>query len=234
MTLKRLIKPLLVSCVVPLAFSANAEMSFMDKNNFVLLSAGMNQPSIGNNNGDLNSAKTNFIAAVEVGRKFYDRVSLSLEYKYFSKTKFNISDYTSSGSTTNSIYSHSWSVRSDVFMANIAFDLIEADKITPYVKVGAGFSRNKANDYEVNEKSSGAGSLKENWSGKTSNRFAWQVGAGIDLKTSDMITTNISYNFVNRGKFETKEAKDYSTGSNEKIYTNLQDHVFTIGVKFKF
>lgn len=231
MTLKKIIKPLLISCVVPLAFSANAEMNFMDKNNFVLLSAGMNQPSIGNNNADLNSAKTNFIAAVEVGRKFYDRLSLSLEYKYFSKTKFNISDFTSS---TNAIYSHSWSVRSDVFMANIAFDLIEADKITPYVKAGAGFSRNKANDYEVNMKSSGTVPIVENWPGKTSSRFAWQIGAGIDLKTSDMITTNISYNFVNRGKFETKEAKDYSSGSNNKIYTNLQDHVFTIGVKFKF
>lgn len=228
MTLKRLIKPLLISCAFPLAFSANAEMNFMDKNNFIALSAGIDQPSIGNNNGNLNSAKTTYVGTVEVGRKFYDRVSLSLEYKYFSKTNFNISDVSSGSNKDTS----SWSVRSDLFMANIAFDLIEGEKITPYLKTGVGFSKNKANDFitdSVSTSSNGAGTHNV-WGNKTKNNFTWQVGAGLDFKTSDIITTNIAYNFVDRGKFDTS----YNTAQKSTKYSNLQDHIFTFGVKFKF
>lgn len=237
MTLKKIIKPLLISCALPLAFSANAEMNFMDKNNFIALSAGIDQPSVGNNNVNITSAKTTYVGSIEVGRKFYDRVSFSLEYKYFSKTDFNI-DYNYSGSfnTDASIFKRSWSVRSDVFMANLAFNLVELDKITPYLKVGAGVSRNKANDYKLSEIGLLTGKDDPStWSGKTSNRFAWQIGAGVDFETSEMVSTNIAYNFINRGKFEANLGEDEITETYTlKPYTNLQDHVFTIGIKFKF
>lgn len=231
MTLKRLIKPLLLSCTLPLAFNANAEMNFMDKNNFLALSAGIDQPSVENNNASISSAKTTYIGSIEVGRKFYDRVSLSLEYKYFAKTKFNINN---SFTSTNS-FDHSWSVRSDTFMVNLAVDLIEHDNIAPYLKVGAGVSRNKSNEYKIEATNLTSKVVTStSWTGKTVNRFAWQIGAGIDLKTSELLITNLSYNFVNRGKFETNFATDPSINSNKNQYTNLQDHVFTVGVKFKF
>ncbi len=221
MTINKLVKPLLVSCFLPLAFSANAESSFLDKNNFVTIKAGIDQPSVGNNNANVGSAKTAFVGGIEVGRKFSNRYSLSLEYTYFGKSDLNISeDYNTQSKT-------SWSVRSDVLMANVAMDLLEESKITPFIQAGAGFSRNKAYNFTQST------ATNSNQTGNTQTKFSWKVGAGVNFKTHEMFETEFTYNFVNRGKFETKNGSvaDPTTPARN---VKLQDHVFMIGLKVKF
>ena len=217
MTLQKLIKPIVVSCLLPLAIAANAE------DNFVTIRAGIDQPTVAENNSNIANVKTTYVGGIEVGRKFLDRFAVSLEYNHRGKSDFMIdNDY-----PNEETLSRSWAAKSDTVMANLSADLIQDSKITPYVKVGLGLSRNKA--YSFNSYN-GVSTMPFNQ--KNSTKFAWQVGVGMTLNTSQMIDTDIAYMFTNRGKIAT--CPNIAETTTSARYTQLKDHSVTIGIKIKF
>lgn len=233
MSIKKYVKPVLLSCVLPLAFSATAEdnmKGLMDGNNFFALKVGVNSGEAEHNNYGAKSLDNKAIGGVELGRKFHDMLSLSAEYIYKPKTHFNMDSYENS---LNKMTSNEWTVKSHVFMFNATAHLLQDSKVTPFVKAGIGSSRNKASDYKDNNSDDSS-----YYPGKSKNNFAWQAGAGINIATSEMIDTEISYMFMDRGKVETE---DYMYVNGEKITkdvtkrsVSLRDHSVMFALKVKF
>ena len=248
MKFNNLITPTLLSCVF--AFSANAwepVPANATDYNFATIKAGIAQPTnLGGNTG-LDTANTAPTAGILVGRKMMDMFSIDLEYLYMGKN--TASSY--GGGPTPYNTSNSWQMSSNTFMLNATVDLIKDPKIRPYVRAGAGISRNKSYDYTATTQSVPGTNLETGettppitnvatYSGKTTNKFAWQVGGGATFKTTDMFDTQLEYMYINRGRVET-QANYSNTTSNlgqttnaPAIYGTLKEHLITIGLKVKF
>jgi opacity protein-like surface antigen len=233
MSIKKYVKPVVLSCVLPLAFSANAEdgmKSLMDGKNFFALKAGINSGGAEHNNYGAKDLDAKAIGGVELGRKFHDMLSLSAEYIYKPKAHFNMDSYQN---TTGDMTENEWSVKSHVFMFNATVHLLQDSKVTPFVKAGIGSSKNKASDYKNNNSDDNS-----YYPGKSKNNFAWQAGAGINIATSEMIDTEIAYMFMDRGKVETEDYKYVNgtkvTEDSAKRSVSLRDHSVMFALKVKF
>jgi opacity protein-like surface antigen len=232
MKLTKIMKPLMASCLLPLAFSAQAEdkMPINKDYNYVTVKAGLDQPTINsNNNANVSNVDGTYLAGIEVGRRFMDMFAAGLEYSYRGKSNFKISNDTNNNVTNN----YTWAARSDVFMANVAVDLMKDSFVTPYAKLGLGAARNKSYNYVQTTTS-----LTKTYSGKTKTNFAWQIGLGCNIPQNETLDLDLAYMFTDRGKTET--ASYYNTNvttanTNSAAKTiKLKDHAITFGIKFKF
>ncbi len=229
MKLVQLIRPVAISCLIsmPLTTFANS--------NFVELKAGVDQPTALQGNTVLQNATaaTTYVGGIAVGKRFMDKFSVDLEYMNRGKSK--IRDYASNGDAYNQ-----WGYRSDSLMLNLSLDIgkISSD-FTPYVKLGAGVSRNKSDNFIDYVAGSNGGTTTYN--GKTINQFAWQIGTGVNFSITPMYDTQVQYMFVNRGKIETatRSISVPATGNtvSKSVVAQtgkLQDHIITIGIRLKF
>lgn len=234
MKLNKIIKPIVLSLSLPLAFSASAWEPVAEnaaEYNFATVKAGGVFPTSLEGNSGLNTGDSTYTAGFELGRKFMNRYSVGLEYMHRGKN----TAHAYSPSATPADQNSSWSAQSDTLMLNLAVDLITESKIRPYVKAGVGASRNKSSDY-TSYTNSGNASQTQVYSGKTTNKFAWQLGAGLNVNTTPMFDTQLEYMFVDHGEIETEA--NYVSNSRTRTAAartgKLKDHTVTIGIKMKF
>lgn len=240
MKINKFIKPAALSLACLLAASANANSSHSKYNepmadyNFATFKIGLVSPtSLGGNSG-LETSDTTYTGGFAVGRRMHERYSVELEYMYRGESTASSN---AAGANPENL-NNQWSVKSNTIMANVTFDLLEGcNPISPYVKAGIGMSSNKADDYTsyVYDRRLNR-DAKAVYAGKTTNEFAWQVGAGLNVKTTDMLSTQIQYMYVDRGKIET-EANYSSNGvsiPSSARTGKLKDHVITLGITTKF
>ena len=223
----------MVSCLTPLALMANAADDHM---NFVTLIAGMDQPVVSNDHANVSSAATTFAGGLEVGRKLNDMFAVGLEYSYRSKSSFDVADqynYTAGNNGGFQMSSVTWAVKSDVFMLNLTTNLVQDAKMSPYIKIGAGVTKNKSYDYvQTDDKTQ----VRTTFPGTTKNNFAWQLGAGVNVAMNDRFDIDFAYSYLNRGKVTTKAQLNNNVQNTSATAKNIKlaDHSFTLGVKFKF
>jgi opacity protein-like surface antigen len=223
MKLNKLIKPLLVSCLVPLSLVAQAD----DAMNFITLNVGADQAVVYNNKANIDTAETGLLGGVEIGRKLNDMFALGVEYQYHAKTKFNMKSNTDTYGT-----SLAWAVRSNVVLATMRMTLTNDAKVMPFIKLGLGASRNKADDYKTTDVALGTST----YPGKTKTNFAWQLGAGLSVPMSDMFDAEMAYSFIDRGEIRTQGMLNNQISNNpsDAKVAKLRDHAITLGLKFKF
>lgn len=212
--------------------NANADSKFksMLSDSFITLKLGVAQQNKLGGNSGLDAGDPTFVGGMLVGKQVTDRFGVDLEW--INKAKSSLS---SNGSGTPTPYdtSNNWAVSSNTFMANITANLLQDSMAKPYVRLGLGISKNKSYDYKtINNEG-----LSTTYSGRTINSFAWQAGAGVSFNTHKMFDTQLEYMFINRGKFKTYDNYIDATGEVENapaIYGTSREHVFTVGLKFKF
>lgn len=203
-----------------------------DGNNFVKIKGGVAQPmKFGGTSEIDNKGAATFVVGAAIGRKFMDCLSLDLEYMHRDKSKVTYENRSNEDLSTKK-----WAVKSDTIMANITADLIQNSSIRPYVKLGIGASRNKADTYSTADVSY----IKTN-PGKTMTSFSWQAGFGMNFDYNAAMATELEYSFVNRGKFAANLdgnkydiAGESSAPSTSDKNGKLKDHVVTFGIKLKF
>jgi opacity protein-like surface antigen len=237
MAIRKTIKTIaLLSCMFPIAFNAIAieNTSNISMSNFVTVKVGLNNSKVTtkNNNAGVDSVDYSYLAGVELGRKITDIFSVGIEYNYKSKSDLNIPNYQGSRGSLSS----NWKVRSSALMLNISADLMQKSKITPYVKLGVGLSRNTSYSDTFKATFRSGTTLTATSPGETKNNFAWQAGLGVTMDYNERISTDISYSFMNRGKFTTKQ---YINVNNKNYILaartiKLQDQIIAVGLKVKF
>jgi len=182
----------------------------------------------GNTDLQNSSGDNSYTAGIFVGRKIQDRFTIELEYMNRGESDIN-------SSYSVAVVRDSWAVKSDTFMLNMMIDVMTDTKARPYFKVGAGASVNKSNPYvSVNDEKT------QTWGGRTVTDFAWQVGVGVDMPVSKMVSAIFEYSYVDHGQFKTETG--YSEVDDQGLsYTKdstqtgkLRDQSLTAGLKFKF
>lgn len=230
--------------ITTLSFNAQANFFSHAKNallgestttdyNYIGAKGGVATPSSTEGNSDLQSVAGNitYSGGIFVGRKFMDRYGFEIEFSQRGHSDIDSSNLANDVNTTNN-----WGVSAKTVMLNLTADLLTHETIRPYIKLGAGFSRNKADNYIHN-----SNNTTTTWNGKTGTEFAWNAGIGLSLATYKSIDTFFEYAFINRGKFETYNGATLSTGgstfadsdSNAK-FGYLREQIVSVGFKVKF
>jgi opacity protein-like surface antigen len=243
---KNTAKLIVMSLVLSSSIEAMAASSFKDMMSFLNTSTATDYNYVGarggavipgktEGNSDLQgtSGSTTSLYGLSLGRKFMDIFAAEVEYTYRNSSSLNNTSLVNGAVATNS--KNTWGVKSQTLMLNLAADLITHDLIRPYVKLGMGFSKNKAEDYVQSTNAN-----VTTWAGKNNTSFAWQAAFGLNFTTSKMIDTNFEYAFVNRGQFRTYD-RSINVRSNSTTETentakkgNLKEQVITVGFKVKF
>ena len=100
-------------------------------------------------------------------------------------------------------------------MLNAYYDIDTGTKLTPYVGAGLGMSHQQ---YKVK-----ADDIK-----KSSDEFAWQLGAGVSYAATDNVSVDLGYRYVDYGSFtsysDEEESDKFSSKANE----------FYLGVRYAF
>lgn len=158
------------------------------------------------------------------GRKFMNRYAVEVEYMFRQNSNVN--------NNTGSTASNTWGAKSNSYMVNVSADILTT-LLRPYVKAGVGMSQNQAKNF-VNT----SGATTNTYSGKNTNQFTWQIGAGLSAPISQNFDFNLEYMYINRGKIETSATKNVSTPVSSVPSTAntgyLKDNLVTAGIKAKF
>jgi len=93
------------------------------------------------------------------------------------------------------------------------FDLNFHKTFKPYLKAGMGYSRNNSSTALFYAD----GDLVEEFPGKKTNNFAWNIGAGIRIIFNDRFNLDFSYKYVDLGKVTTKSSDDGTIGRTFKV-----------------
>lgn len=136
-----------------------------------------------------------------VGYQFTDtiRADLLIDYYFLFRSNETSTNY------NNDLYKIASKTKADTLMLNIYKDIGTYGKITPFVGGGLGIA-------ELKESASGYAVLQEDnihysldaKSKKSVKRFAYKLTAGADIKLSERVTGEISYNYFNLGNNKTK------------------------------
>ena len=206
-------------------------------NNFITLKGGLLQPTKLDGQFPLDAPSPTYTGGIAIGRKFMNQLGVELEYMHTAKRKFSSITGIENSTPPSAIYSNTWNIKSDSVMVNFSADLINEGNVVPYIKAGAGMSRNKSSD-NIFMNDSGASTLYNTYGGKTNTSFAWQGGAGLNVSLNSRFEVQVEYMFSNRGTAKT--VAGYTTASiaaitpAPAISSKLKDHTMTIGLKIKF
>lgn len=110
------------------------------------------------------------------------------------------------------------------------YDLVKISQTTtPYVALGAGFSRNHAGTLVDN-----AGPQRKVYPGKTKTDFAWNVGVGVKFNIDKDYTLDLGYRYSDLGKIKVGDHIDennrVSRGGSQKI----KGHQGLLALLYKF
>ena len=130
--------------------------------------------------------------------------------------------------------------KSTAIMFNGYYDIAQFSNFTSYVNLGLGYSRNKALDYKVASYLPNKPKTYEYIrAGKTSNNLAWNIGLGSLVNINDSVSLDISYKYLDLGKFSTTNTIRQNNNipeitAAEPISTKIKAHDITAGVILKF
>lgn len=220
--------------------TAATETQSQNKDYYVQVNAGYVHGQAPKQSFSQGSMGNTGLYGIEAGYRFNQnfRASLSLSYipdfknNYSINQTYNtgIADYTK---TTN----YNTKVKSLVSMLNVYYDIVEINKFTPYITLGAGMSSNKTNS--TTSISNGLGkTITGTYSTATHNCFAYQAGLGTRYAINNDFDLDLHYVYADLGKFKTGTSISSSTG---KTYNNqtsktgkLRTQEIIIGFAYKF
>ena len=108
-------------------------------------------------------------------------------------------------------------MKNDSVMLNAYYDINTGTKFTPYVGAGLGFSHQKVKADDIK---------------KSSNEFAWQLGAGVSYAATDNISVDFGYRYVDNGSFTVSREQE---GKNMvKTDFESESNEFYLGVRYAF
>ena len=126
------------------------------------------------------------------------------------------------------IFKISTKTKADSLMFNIYKDIVTIGKFTPFIGggIGIGHLKESAGGYAISQEDNVIYPLER--VSKKRNQFAYKLTIGSDIKFSDTITGEISYNYFNLGSNKRKIIGGIQNIGN-RIY---EIHNITLGMRF--
>lgn len=152
-----------------------------------------------------------------------------LEYTYKNKTTFDadaasVTTFNSYDENVPAKYTNT--LRTQSLMLNGYYDFKNQSKFTPYVSAGVGVTRIKNNlkDTDIPD--------GEYDFSKSDNHFTWSAGLGVAYNVSQNVALDLSYRYVDAGKFEFKHTHSSSEDTSVKFKQTSND--FALGIRYSF
>ncbi|MGB4191763.1 MAG: porin family protein [Rickettsiales bacterium] len=173
----------------------------------------------------------------EIGYKFDDNFRAGLELSY--RPNFTPKDTTTStdeeeGISESTTYRSQYKIKSFTAMANLYYDILTINNITPYATVGFGLARNTVREKEIrdstftDEYGSDSGTTISNIT-TSKNSFAYKLGFGAKYAFNKDFDFDLRYQYVNLGKIRANQTK-VSTLEIGK----LRSQEVVLGIAYKF
>ncbi|MBL8670046.1 MAG: porin family protein [Alphaproteobacteria bacterium] len=109
---------------------------------------------------------------------------------------------------------------------------------SPYLRAGIGLAQIEADRLRTQPGGAFSGSGPFSTPGGTATKFAWSLGAGVDLKLAERITLDVGYRYLDLGKLSYDSGTLTGPGVSEPVGratgAELQTHTFTMGLRYRF
>lgn len=155
-----------------------------------------------------------------------NKIRTELEYGYNGKVKFSDSD-----TVYRNTFTLSSETKSQSLMANVYFDFNTGTEFTPYIGAGIGYARLKntiSGDISGDAiKQLTGNNHYSNSISKSSNNFAWNIGAGVSYAVNRDVDIDLSYRFADYGSVK-------HTYEDESFKVKQRGNEFNLGVRFNF
>jgi opacity protein-like surface antigen len=166
---------------------------------------------------------------------------VELEYTYKDSTNFDPESYAYQQGTQSGAQSGTWynnKLQSQALMVNGYYDFKNESKFTPYVSAGAGVTRVKNTKTDLYLKNTWCeGYVEECGVTKTDTdtNFTWSVGAGVAYDVTKNVALDLSYRYVDAGKYNFYHDIDDLTPTN-KTYSDvkLSSNEYLLGLRYTF
>lgn len=160
-----------------------------------------------------------------------------LEYSYKDENRYSSLVTSADGSdisSNNIIVNHK--IKSQSLMLNGYFDFKNKSKFTPYINVGAGVTRlDKTNTYAYNPNIGHQSNSLSN--SNHDNLFTWSAGAGVSYKVNKNVDLDISYKYVDAGKYKFNssiEQAGYANNYETNLEGKLTSNDYSLGIRYNF
>ena len=221
------------------ALTATAVESQNQSNDYyVQLNAGYVHGQAPKKNFTQGSMGNTGLYGIEAGYRFNEhfRSSLSLSYIQDFKNNYSVNSIKTAknGNKANITTNYNTKVKSLVSMLNVYYDIMEINKFTPYITLGAGMSSNKTSS--TTTKSAADKSVSATYATATHNSFAYQAGFGSRYTINKDFDLDLRYVYADLGRFKTGTSASYN-GRSENVAAKtgkLRAQEIIVGIIYKF
>lgn len=109
---------------------------------------------------------------------------------------------------------------------------------SPYLRAGIGLAYIETDRLRTLPGGAFAGAGPFSTPGGTATKFAWTLGAGVDLKLAERVTLDVGYRYLDLGKLNYDSGTLTGPGISEPFGrasgAELQTHTFTMGLRYRF
>jgi opacity protein-like surface antigen len=163
-----------------------------------------------------------------VGRYFGHglRGDLTWDHRFEADAQGNLADH-----AANLEGVRHFGVKSDVFLANMYYDLDWGNRFTPYVGLGLGFTKNKTTEGTVESCDCKTASIASG----SETHVAGAAMAGVQLKLRERLSLDMGYRFLYLGSVETGaivSANSGTTIAEDPTVEDIHAHEFRFGMRY--
>jgi opacity protein-like surface antigen len=161
-----------------------------------------------------------------VGRYFGNgfRGDLTWDHRFEADAEGTLGDPTSNLKGTGH-----FGLKSDVFLANMYYDIDAGSRFTPYIGVGLGFTRNTTSAGTVSDCGCVTATIAEG----SETHVAGAAMAGVQLKLRERLSLDMGYRFLYLGSVETGPLTPIaSTLGADPTVEDIHAHEFRFGLRY--
>ena len=209
-------KLLVISCLSAVLLSAASSQALTQKSTGSYISVPFGYSFVNNPKSSAFSSgklKNTPLVGLAAGYDF-GGLRTELSFTYRNNLKF-----TNNYQVTSTVYNYAFnpmSVKSYSFMLDVYKDFDIGSEFTPFINAGLGVTRFKTGDYTSYRITNSTGFVRAETyptaGAKTSNSFAWRVGAGMNYQLTQSVDFGLAYSFTYLGKVSRLNPHDDGTG----------------------
>ncbi|ETT01335.1 outer membrane beta-barrel protein [Providencia sp. PROV188] len=219
--------------------SSKIGVSVLNMYDSKLKSASLSDPNFStiNFSDKSHSAFGNYLA---IGYNFYDQFSLPIRSELELGMRGKIqNNYNVAKVSTPSGIDASTDMKNEAtlttVMLNGYYDMKNQTQFTPYISFGLGLASTRYDrELQTFLQTPSSKSTDLNSASERINKLAWSIGFGSQYAWSDNLLFDMSYRFLDAGKYQITTKDAFDPGDTHKSQFNLASHDFMFGVAYRF
>jgi len=178
-------------------------------------------------NDDLGTSAT---FGLGIGKQFGEKVRVDFTLNYRTGNEVNTNENLNAGVTTLTADLNSYGLMASAYY-DIAKLNVSGRSVIPYVGGGLGIAIN-----ELGDSAEMVNGTRVVWEGDRTTNLAWQVGGGVGIELTDLLSLDAGYRYVDMGGFKSgNQLLSGATGQLQQVYEgDFTTHEVMVGLRYSF